>query len=189
MHLLSVSHRHTDSDLIQQHFRSAGGQGRLSGLYNTFLARFISRQIFLWIPFLDTDHHLAHPTDLEVSTTFSFFLHFFFQMYEGNLYYGQQHWYNGRGGKGYRSRGVSHFLNQRYPTFIWWLEATRGRGGSGARTRSGEYQVARPFCFHMRFISFRYHISFWTGDLVKSNVWNACSDHLDGKIDYDNTSR
>jgi hypothetical protein len=41
-----VYHRRTDSDLIRQPIRSAGGQGRLSGLYNTFLARFYFRQQF-----------------------------------------------------------------------------------------------------------------------------------------------
>lgn len=128
-----VYHRRTDSDLIRQTIRSAGGQGRLSGLYNT-----LSRQVlffvnnFLWIPFVDTDHH-RRTMDPGGVGYFIFFLSIFPDVQgRPNSTATSAH---DSGGHGYRSTGVSYFLDQRYPAV----------GGIGRQRRMGEAAAAAGY--------------------------------------------
>lgn len=184
-----LSWRLTDSDPFQLASLPLPpqGHGQRPGLYNTLLWLRASSLLFSFYQFpLDTLRRHTRillrrtmdPGGVTISLLFIFVIRF--QDVQGRpVHYRQQH--TRKGGKSYRSRGVSYFLNQRYPAF----------GGSKPRAIGGadvqERDVGKGICyFVMR--------SCYHGIKVikmMSTLKTAKSGYLllDGRIDYGYTSR
>lgn len=181
----------------RQFTRSTGGQGQVLGLYQylsfrheAFLIIFFSL-ISFWIPFIDTGSYSLRRTMDPGGVNF---LSSFSKTCQGDLYYQQHNTHTrAKGRKSYQFRGVSYFLDPRYPVF----------GGSRPRLASGRADVQledmRGGRFYFISIAVLLFLAFCCCFLFLVWIWAAqkfmlmsraaWSGYLDGRIESCCTSR